>query len=67
MALNFLVVGGAKEIHKRFQETGLNDRRLIHWVYGDVAYAGHRRQNEWEIGGLEEPKQRMQTVRSNNV
>lgn len=67
MALNFLVVGGAKEIHKRFQEAGLNDRRLIHRMYRDVADAGHSGQYEWKIGGLEQSKQRVQTVRSDDV
>jgi len=66
VALDFLVLLEGEQVDEGLEEAGFDDGRFVGWVDGDVSNAGGGGEDEREVGGVEESKERRETVRAND-
>jgi hypothetical protein len=65
--LDFLVLVKGKEVEERLEEAGLNDGGFIGGVDGDISDASGSGEDEGEVGGVQEAKERRETFRANDL
>ena len=62
MTLNFLVVFERKQVNEGLEETGLDDRRLVLWVYRNITNACSRREDKRQISRLKKAQKGREAV-----